>query len=228
MSTTAIAATTAQVSQAGAAAAAAPSGALDENAFLRLLTAQLQNQDPLSPMDPQQLTAQLAQLSSLEQLTGINTRLDKLSSQESGTTTAALISLIGKQVTFDGSQLSVKGGAAPETQYNLTAPASKVTATISDSTGKVVRTIEIGAQGVGAQKFQFDGKNANGVPLPDGTYTLAIAATPVGGGSATPVSLATTAPVDGVDFSGNTPALLVGTLRLGLDQVRDVRTPTNS
>lgn len=196
--------------------------------FLTLFITQLQNQDPLSPMDPQQLTAQLAQLSSLEQLTGINTRLDKLTSQESGTTTAALISLIGKQVTFDGSQMSVKGGAAPEAQYDLTTAATKVTATVTDDNGKIVRTIELGGQGVGAHRFQFDGKNANGVPLPDGTYHLAIAATPVGGGSPAAVSLATTAPVDGVDFSGDTPQLLVGSLRLNLDQVRDVRTSTNS
>jgi len=196
--------------------------------FLTLFIAQLQNQDPLSPMDPQQLTAQLAQLSSLEQLTGINTRLDKLTSQESGTTTGALIALIGKQVTFDGSQMSVKGGTAPDTQYTLTNAASAVTATITDSTGNVVRTVELGKQGIGPQTFHFDGKNNNGVPLPDGSYTLAISATPAGGGAATPVTLATTAPVDGVDFSGSTPQLLVGSLRLGLDQVRDVRTATNS
>ncbi len=195
--------------------------------FLTLFITQLQNQDPLSPMDPQQLTAQLAQLSSLEQLTGINTRLDKLTSQESGTTTAALISLIGKQVTFDGSQMSIKDGTSSGVGYNVTSPASKVTATITDSNGKLVRTVELGAQSTGTKTFDFDGKNGNGVPLPDGTYHLAITATPTGGGGPAAVSLTTTAPVDGVDFSGNTPALLVGSLRLALDQVRDVRTPNS-
>ena len=196
---------------------------------LTLFIAQLQQQDPLSPMDPQQLTAQLAQLSSLEQLTNINTSLDKLTSQTNSSTTSALIGLIGKQVTFDGSQLTVKNGAAGAVSYTTSGPADKVTATITDSSGNVVRTVTLGPESAaGTYTFQFDGKNADGVPLPDGTYKLEIDALPTGSKVPVPATLATQATVDGVDFSSDPPVLIVGNQRIGLDQVQEVRTTPNS
>src|SRR5207237_10796020 len=75
--------------------------------FLQLFIAQLQHQDPLSPLEPDQLTAQLAQFSQLEQLTGVNDRLDKLAGQSKDTGGAALLNLLGKRVSFDGGTLMV-------------------------------------------------------------------------------------------------------------------------
>jgi flagellar basal-body rod modification protein FlgD len=208
-----------------ATSAAGANADLSSKQFLTLFITQLQNQDPLSPMDPQQLTAQLAQLSSLEQLTGINTRLDKLASQTNSSTTSALIGLIGKQVTFDGSQLAEKGGKVNPVGYTLTTAADKVTASIVGSDGTVLRTVEIGAQGAGAHTFQFDGRDGNGAALADGTYKLEIAELPTGSKTPAAVALTTQAPVDGVDFSSDPPVLIVGGQRIGLDQVQEVRTP---
>lgn len=199
---------------------------LSSKQFLTLFIAQLQQQDPLSPMDPQQLTAQLAQLSSLEQLTGINTRLDKLATQTNSSTTSALIGLIGKQVTFDGTHLPVKDGHASAVSYKLDGATDKVTASVVGSDGKVLRTVEIGAQSAGSHTFQFDGKDGNGTPLADGTYKLEIAALPKGSKTATAVALTTQATVDGVDFSSDPPVLIAGGQRIGLDQVQEVRTTT--
>jgi flagellar basal-body rod modification protein FlgD len=211
-----------------AAASPAPSAnkTITQDQFLQLFVAQLQNQDPLSPMDPDQLTAQLATFSSLEQLTGINTRLDTLNATTKDSTTSALLSLIGKQVSFDGSQLAVKSGHAPKVTYQLDQPADRVTATVTAADGTVVRVVELGKQQPGNQTFQFDGKNAVGLPLADGTYSLAIATSNTGSKTPTSLSLLAQGTVDGVDLSAQTPALLVGGAEVTLDQVREVQQPS--
>src|SRR5580765_4537598 len=88
---------------------------VSQSEFLTLFVTQLQHQDPLSPLEPDQLTAQLAQFASLEQLTGVNTRLDQLSvlSQQ------GLLSLMGRQVAFAGDTVGVSGGAASAVGYDL-------------------------------------------------------------------------------------------------------------
>jgi flagellar basal-body rod modification protein FlgD len=87
----------------------------------------------------------------------------------------------------------------------------------------VVRTIELGAQIAGEQTFQFDGRDAAGGVVPDGTYHVEISARPKGASEATPVSLVTWGVVDGVDLAGDPPALLVNGERVTLDQVQQIR-----
>src|SRR5438067_12335918 len=87
--------------------------AVDQKQFLKLFIAQLQHQDPLSPLEPDQLTAQLAQFSQLEQLTVANDRLDKLAGQPKDTRGAALLSLPGKRVSFGRGTLMLQAGAPP-------------------------------------------------------------------------------------------------------------------
>jgi flagellar basal-body rod modification protein FlgD len=209
--------------------ATAPSGnqKIDQQQFLTLFLAQLQNQDPLSPMQPDQLTAQLAQFSSLEQLTGINTRLDTLTGASKQEGTSALLGLIGKEVTFDGGALTVKDGQASPVTYKLTDAADKVTATIKGSDGTVLRTIDLGAQGVGDHTFQFDGRDASGQLVANGTYTLEVSSQ-AGSAAPTAVSLVTSALVDGVDLSSDPPALLVGGQRVTIDKVQQVHQPDQS
>src|SRR5262249_32519643 len=101
---------------------------ISQQQFLTLFITQLQNQDPLSPQDPDQLTAQLAQFSSLEQLTGINTRLDTLNGATKQTTSSALLGLLGKEVQATGGQLAIRGGAATPPEYTLDADATQVVA----------------------------------------------------------------------------------------------------
>ena len=150
--------------------------AVDQKQFLQLFIAQLQHQDPLSPLEPDQLTAQLAQFSQLEQLTGVNERLDKLAGQSKDSGGAALLNLLGKRVSFDGSTLVVQGGKTPTVRYTVPESADKVTATVRSSDGTAVRVVDLGAQGTGQHTFAFDGKGALGTLLPDGSYRLEIAA----------------------------------------------------
>ena len=200
---------------------------VDQKQFLQLFIAQLQHQDPLSPLEPDQLTAQLAQFSQLEQLTGVNDRLDKLAGQSKDTGGAALLNLLGKRVSFDGSTLVVQGGKTPAVRYTVPEAADKVTATIRSADGSVVRVVELGAQGAGQHTFTFDGKGALGTVLPDGSYRLEIAASKSGATTPTSLSLLTEATVDGVDLASDPPALLVGGNTISFDQVRQVHEPGN-
>jgi flagellar basal-body rod modification protein FlgD len=194
---------------------------ITQNEFLRLFVAQLQHQDPLSPLEPNELTAQLAQFSSLEQLTGINQRLDNLADVSKKSTDTSVFGLIGRTVTFDGGQLGLVQGKSTPVDYTLTESAD-VSATVRDAKGEVVRQIELGTQGIGPQRFEFDGKNGRGIELADGIYTLEIEALAPGAETPKKLELSTTAAVDGVDLTAEPPVLLAGGVRLTLDQVRQV------
>ena len=185
----------------------------------------MQNQDPLSPLEPEELTAQLATFSSLEQLTAINAQLENLIRATEQTTTTALPGLIGKDVTFDGGEIGIQAGRAPTIDFELEGEAEAVTATIRDQSGSLVRTIDLGALGPGEHTFTFDGKDRSGAVVADGTYDVLIAATPTGAEVPTVLSLRARGTVDGVDFASDVPALLVGGRRIGLGEVLQVREP---
>ena len=206
-----------------ATAGLAPSQQVSQQQFLTLFIEQLKNQDPLSPLQPDQLTAQLAQFSSLEQLTGINTRLDGLAGAMKQTTSSALLGLIGKQVSVDNGRLVIRDGHTPRATYGIDERAERVTVTVRDGSGKAVRVLDLGPQTAGTHEFTFDGKDGDGQVLADGTYRLEIAALAPGAQAPTPVSLKTFALVDGVDLEGDPPALLAGDTRIPLDEVREVR-----
>jgi flagellar basal-body rod modification protein FlgD len=191
---------------------------LSQADFLQLFVAQLQNQDPLSPLDPDQMSAQLAQFASLEQLTGVNTRLDNLTS----VARSSVIDLIGKQVQFDGNQLAITNGQASSMNYTLANQASTVTATVQAADGSTVRVVDLGAQGTGAHVFQFDGRSDTGAALPDGTYTVNITATGTDQTTPVQVTMASRGTVNGIDFSVDPPVVLVGSLRIPLAQVGQV------
>ncbi len=202
---------------------------INQQEFLKLFITQLQHQDPSSPLSPDQLTAQLAQFASLEQLTGVNTRLDTLANLSHDQGSSALVGLIGKQVTIDGDHVAVKTGQAPEVEYTVADDkADKVSATIRDDSGKAVRVVDLGKQGKGDHSFVWDGKNSLDTVVPDGTYSITISATAIGAPAPTQLPLLTKAPVDGVDFSVDPPQLLVGGIHVTLDRVHDVRTSSTA
>jgi flagellar basal-body rod modification protein FlgD len=192
---------------------------VSQGEFLTLFITQLQNQDPLSPLEAEQMTAQLAQFASLEQLTGINTRLDQLSvlSQQ------GLLSMIGREVAFGGGSIAVADAEASSVAYELEENAARVSATVRNEAGDVVRVVEIGSQEVGRHTFDFDGRDAAGKVVPDGQYRVEITAAANGDSAPTSLDLSIRDTVDGIDFSVDPPVLLVGGLRVPLDQVHEVR-----
>ncbi len=152
------------------------SGALDQSTFLNLLMAQLQHQDPLNPMEDKDFTAQLAQFSSLEQLNNINKGIESLNTSAGRQDMLGAVSFIGKDIRAFGNTVSKEGNAITKAFYELDEPVKDMYYNVYDSYGVLVNTVKVGARQAGSYEFQWDGKDFNGSTLPDGTYTMAIAA----------------------------------------------------
>lgn len=142
--------------------------------FLTLLTTQLQNQDPLSPMESNEFTQQLVQFSQVEQSIATNTNLEKMIGLLGASNAANTVALIGKEVTFGGGTNALVDGQA-KWQYELPSDAASVTFTIADSSGKLVYTSS-GDTSAGSHDFVWDGKDNGGNQLQDGIYTFNVAA----------------------------------------------------
>lgn len=142
--------------------------------FLKLLTTQLQNQDPTNPTDTTQLTQQIATLSQVEQQIGTNDKLGQLVNLYSSTQYNSLVSYIGKQIEAEGDSLSLKDGKAAFAYY-LASDADTVKVTIKDKDGQVVWSGP-GERAAGRNEFGWNGKNSAGEALPNGTYTVTVEA----------------------------------------------------
>jgi flagellar basal-body rod modification protein FlgD len=160
----------------GAAQTPTNSFAPDLNLFLKLLTTQLQNQDPLNPMDTSEYTQQLVQYSQVEQemqQTGtLNNILSNLNSQ--GVSQAS--AFIGREARFDSDMAGLKGTTPATWSYASSSAAkpSELTATIKNSDGKVVKEVKLDPASDG--RFSWDGKQDDGATAPDGAYTLSLTA----------------------------------------------------
>jgi flagellar basal-body rod modification protein FlgD len=146
----------------------------DQQMFLKLLTAQLRNQDPLSPLDANQFTAQLVQMNGVQQQILTNQLLNQLVTNQGGLGNA--VGLIGKQVSAATAASTLNGGQA-SWNYSLAGAASDVTLQVVDSSGNVVYQTQPGAMAAGDQTFTWDGKDLRGNQRADGTtYGLRVVA----------------------------------------------------
>jgi flagellar basal-body rod modification protein FlgD len=142
--------------------------------FLTLLTTQLKNQDPLSPMDSNQFTQQLVAMSGVEQQLLTNDLLTKISNA-GGQGIADAVSLIGKQVSAVSDTAGLSNGKA-EWAYKLDRAAADVKIEVLDAKGVVVHSEAVANAPAGETAFTWDGKDSTGKKLSDGTYTLKITA----------------------------------------------------
>jgi len=190
--------------------------------FMKLFIAQLQNQDPLSPQDPSQMMTQLAQMSQVEQAYNTNTNLQNLLTAQNNTTSINSVSFIGKSVKANGSSVAFDGTSAATLQYNLSGASASSTVTITDSTGKTVRTATVAAQSAGDNSFTWDGRDSSGNLLPAGAYTFSVSSTS-SSGSAVTATTYTTGTVDGVAFVNGIPTLTIGAVSVALSDVINVK-----
>ena len=154
-----------------AAAAAPVEEDLDRSAFLKLFTAQLQNQNPLDPMKNEAFVAQLAQFSSLEATTKMSDSLDQFISSQSGEKIMRGASLIGKSVFVNGATITQGGGQVKSGFANLTDTADELTLSVIDAkTGQVVNSMDLGPQLAGEVSFAWNGGNFAGEAAPAGEY----------------------------------------------------------
>lgn len=187
---------------------------LGEDDFLKILTTQLQTQDPFNAMDTTQMVGQLTQFSMLEQLTNMNTTMTSALSAINLQTSTSAASYIGKTVMASGYSLSVSNGTASSCTYTTSSDASDLKAYVYDSSGNPVRTIDLGNKKSGTYDFSWDGKDSNGNTVPDGTYSLAIAGTDTSGNQLK-ASTTISGVVSGVSVSN-------GTVMLNLQDGRQV------
>jgi flagellar basal-body rod modification protein FlgD len=153
----------------------------DQQTFLKLLTTQLQNQDPLSPLDTNQFTQQLVSMTGVQQQIVSNQLLQQLVNNQSSI--GDPVGLIGKTVTANSASATLQGGSA-NWLYSLGSAANKVQLQITDSSGRLVWQQTQGPLTAGQQSLTWNGKDLNGNQLPDGgTYTLSVSATDSTGGA---------------------------------------------
>jgi len=146
-----------------------------QNRFLTLLVAQLENQDPLNPLDNTEITSQLAQMSTVQGIEQLNTQLTSLVDSLAQTQAVQASSLIGNTVLVPGSSLTLSDGEAYG-GVNLASAADQVTVSILDSSGNVVQTQTLGANDAGNVLFSWDGSTSSGETATDGSYTFAVSA----------------------------------------------------
>ncbi|AKU93022.1 flagellar hook assembly protein FlgD [Vulgatibacter incomptus] len=209
------------ISQPAAASADRADSSLGKDDFVKLLMAQLGNQDPTSPMDSQAFVAQLAQFANLEQLQGIGSRLDSLLIAQTSSNQTATASLVGRELVYRTDSVHLDGVSGANVMAELSAPASTVTVTVTDSTGKTVRTIRLGAAEKGSFTYGWDGLDDSGVPLPAGDYKVRIAAADEKGKSVS-VEQRGRAIASGVSFANGYPELIVAGRRIKLSDVVEI------
>ena len=199
---------------------------LGQEQFLKLLIEQLKNQDPLSPMESTDFTAQLAQFSSLEQLFGINKNLAAMQDYSATTNRLSALSMIGKQVTFTGSgtvNLGEEVGSVP-LKFDLADNANQVTVTVTNETGHEVARLDVGYQDAGSRQLSWDGLNKNGQPLPAGSYHFQVAAADEIGNSVA-VTLYGSGLVQGIETDNDTgqTVVVLASGQVPIDEIVGVR-----
>jgi len=147
--------------------------------FLKLLTVQLQNQDPTKPMETDQITQQIASLSQVEQQINTNKNLEKLAASFMQSQAASNVSYIGKMVESDGNTVPLIGGQGIVV-YNLDAEAAEAKITVSDESGNLVYSAG-GTTIAGRNQLLWDGTTDAGTKAPDGIYKISVIAKDAGG-----------------------------------------------
>ena len=159
--------------------------AMGQGAFLTLFTTQLKNQDPTDPVKNEAFVAQLAQFSQLEATTAMRTSLDTMVQNQSSDRMLTGASMVGRKVGVPNGPAVLAMSQPVNAVANLPTGADSVTLSVTDSTGKVVRTMTYSKQLPGDMKLTWDGTDDQGAQAPDGTYTFAINAI-VAGANTTP------------------------------------------
>lgn len=190
--------------------------------FLSILTTQLQNQNPLDPMDTNAFTQQLVQFSQVEQQLKTNSFLEALLNVSSASqdSSSNAMSLIGKEVTVKTNASELKGGTA-NWMFEASARSDAATITIKDPKGNTI--FETTRPVIsGENRFVWDGKANDGTAAPDGSYSISVNGKDVSGGAIS-IDTQMAGKVDGVDLAGAQPYLIVGTARISLASVISVR-----
>jgi flagellar basal-body rod modification protein FlgD len=192
-----------------------------EDRFLKLLVAQMRNQDPLNPLDNAQVTSQMAQLSTVSGINKLADLMQSLTSSFGQTQSLQAAGMIGRSVLTEGSSIVLKGGTAMG-GFELASPADQVVVQVKDAAGNLIHSTNLGAQSAGVTVFQWDGVADNGSAVPDGNYRFEVRALQNGQPvQATRLSYGTVA---SVSFAGGADVQLnlLNLGAVGLSQIKQI------
>ena len=196
----AVSATSSSTSSTTAASLAGANEAGSQDRFLKLLVTQLQNQDPLSPMDNAELTSQIAQINTVTGIATLNTSVQALSGQFLQMQTLQGASLIGKDVIVPGNKLDIANGVA-QGGFELAAAADSVKVEVLNAAGTVVDTVQLGAGNAGVNGFNWVSGNY------DNSNGLTFRVTAMSGATKLDTTLLMRDTVNAVSTSGNSLTL---------------------
>ncbi|MDP1634198.1 MAG: flagellar hook assembly protein FlgD [Gallionellaceae bacterium] len=191
-----------------------------QDRFLKLLVTQMKNQDPLNPLDNAQVTSQMAQLSTVTGIEKLNATVQALSNSMMSAQSLQAAAMIDRIALVPGKQIDMLDGKS-NGALELIQPADKVTVSITDKDGNLVRKLEVGAQDAGVVDFVWDGTDNNGATVDNGSYYFSATAV-LKGNNTSPTTLSYGL-VGSVSLTSGGPLLGMGTLgEVGLDSVRRI------
>lgn len=188
-----------------------------QDRFLKLLVAQMNNQDPMSPMDNAQLTSQMAQINTVSGIQELNQAVGAISSQFGAMQLLQGTGLIGRDVLFAGNQLSIQNGVA-KGAVDLGAAVEDLKIQITDGSGKLLDTVAMGPQPAGRQAFSWNAGNYSG----SGNVYMKVVATAGGKPMDATGYVAGSVKSVGTDSSGALSLQLQNGLQLGYAQVQSI------
>jgi flagellar basal-body rod modification protein FlgD len=194
---------------------------MDQDDFLKLLIAQISNQDPLNPTDSSAFLAQMAQFSGLEQMINMNGKLSDLTLSMASNNSTSVAALIGKQVTAVGDEMQLVDGATVTLDFDLPDQVNDLQITIKNKDGRIVRSLTQRGALAGLNSIEWDGCGQDGVRLDAGTYRYEISGT-CGDGTKVSAKGRVSGVVTGISYDNGYPELLMGTRRVSLSNVIEI------
>ncbi|HEY6880423.1 MAG TPA: FlgD immunoglobulin-like domain containing protein [Polyangiales bacterium] len=194
---------------------------LAKDDFMKLLVAQLKNQDPNNPVDTKEMVTQLSQLTSVEQLQAMSAKLDTLTAATNSSAANSSSTLIGKTVSGVADTVHLDSTGTASGAVKLSQDAAKVTVSVVNAAGRVVRSFDLTKKGAGMQPIEWDGATDSGERAAAGNYTFQVAAKDANG---TPIEtdMSIQGIVSGVFYENGYPELVVGTSRVPLTNLTSI------
>lgn len=205
----------------------AGSDKMDKDAFMKLMLAQMKHQDPTNPLKSHEMAAQLAQFTSVEQLTNINSGIEALRASSKPTESFQALNFIGKAVSGDSAKIvRMKGDKEHDFTFNLPDDASKVEIKIRNAQGDVLRKVELKDLKKGQNNFVWNGQDEKGMVQSSGEYSVVVEATAKGGKNKLNVKTDFDGVITGVSYTAEGPVLLVGNQSVRLSDVKKIVDPS--
>lgn len=200
---------------------------LGKDAFLKLLVAQMQNQDPLNPQSNEEFVAQLSQFTQVEQLMDLSSQFDGMYMAMNSVNNTSMTQLLGKEVVAVGNQFFHKGDGESVKLHYASADATQGSKlTVYNDAGSVVYSGAVGALQAGEGFVEWDGRDVNGQPLPEGDYTFSITGFD-GNGDVVEIQELMVGIVDGMSYETGVPTPSINDVIFDLGQILRVEIAEN-